>query len=77
MGDNPFHRTLYIFACPYPLCSNNQSGKNDDNNHNYDDNNNNNNNNKSLVIRGGSVIVLRSQLSRANQYYRVNERVVR
>ena len=25
MGNDPFHRTLYIFACPRPLCSNNQS----------------------------------------------------
>jgi len=74
MSNDPFHRTLYIFACPHPLCSNNQSGKNDDNNDNCDvNNNNNNNNNKSLPIRGGSVIVLRSQLSRANQYYPVNQ----
>ena len=70
MGDNLFHRTLYIFPCPHPLCSNNQSRKNDDDNDNYDDDNN---NNKSLAIRGGSVIVLRSQLSRANQYYPVNQ----
>ena len=73
MGDNLFHRTLYIFPCPHPLCSNNQSGKNDDNNNNCDNNNINNNNKKSLAIRGGSVVVLRSQLSRANQYYRVNQ----
>ena len=70
MGDDPFHRTLYIFACPHPLCSNNQSGKNDDDNNNCDDNNN---NDKSLAIRGGSVVVLRVQLSRSNHYYPVNQ----
>ena len=73
VGDDPFHRTLYIFACPHPLCSNNQSGKNDDNNNDNCDVNNNNNNNKSLAIRGGRLVVLRSQLSRANQYYPVNQ----